>query len=608
MFAQALEAQGFSLLAPHLRRSFPPGSERARWEALPPQRVQELEAWGREALAGYPALTATQFMAFVRTGDRQAFERPYFERRRRLMGAALAECARWDGTYLDAVTDGLWLICEESAWVISAHNLNPHPYQRPACEKPLPDVEHPYVDLFSAQTAATLAHVCNLLGDRLDAVTPLIRRRVYREIWKRVLDPFLSRDDFWWMGVVRRDLNNWTPWILSNVMDCLLLLPCDENVVREGLERAMRMLDRYLETLPCDGGLDEGCGYWNMAGGSLLDCLESLYTACGGTLDFYGDALVRALGEFPLKAHIAGDWFLNFADCDAKPVLDGERVYRYGQRTGNEALSALGAWIFASRPCLCPTDTPQMNRVLNALFFPPPAPAFEPAAKGARLERLQVFAFENNGLYAAIKGGHNGESHNHNDVGSFVLYLDGEPVVLDLGNMTYTAKTFGPQRYTLMNTRSRNHNVPLIHGVEQAAGREYAARDVRAATGEASMDIAGAYPAQAGLLRLSRRLRLEGTGLVLEDEATLREALSVSWTFMLRGRPRLERGQIGLGGLTLAFDAALTPEAEEIPVTDERMSRCFPGSVWRLTLTSAAAKRHRAEFRFQRSGSEWAMT
>ncbi|HIU19813.1 MAG TPA: hypothetical protein IAC48_07125, partial [Candidatus Limiplasma stercoravium] len=58
MFAQALEAQGFSLLAPHLRQSFPPGSERARWEALPPQRVQELEAWGREALAGYPALTA----------------------------------------------------------------------------------------------------------------------------------------------------------------------------------------------------------------------------------------------------------------------------------------------------------------------------------------------------------------------------------------------------------------------------------------------------------------------------------------------------------------------------------------------------------------------
>jgi hypothetical protein len=30
-----------------------------------------------------------------------------------------------------------------------------------------------------------------------------------------------------------------------------------------------------------------------------------------------------------------------------------------------------------------------------------------------------------NGLYFAALGGHNAESHNHNDVGNFVVYLDG---------------------------------------------------------------------------------------------------------------------------------------------------------------------------------------
>ena len=185
-----------ALLKPReARRPFPAGCERERWHALPEDAKRELLDWGREALSGYPVLCATQFMAFVRTGDRQAYEAPYFKRRMNLMGAALAECIQWDGTYLDAVIDGLWLICEESSWVVSAHNGSSHAHQRPASERPLPDIQNPYIDLFAAQTAATLAHVLALLQRRLDAVSPLIARRVRLEIERRVLLPFMTRDD-----------------------------------------------------------------------------------------------------------------------------------------------------------------------------------------------------------------------------------------------------------------------------------------------------------------------------------------------------------------------------------------------------------------------------
>ena len=75
-----------------------------------------------------------------------------------------------------------------------------------------------------------------------------------------------------------------------------------------------------------------------------------------------------------------------------------------------------------------------------------------------------MFAWRRGGLYVAAKGGHNGESHNHNDIGNFIVYADGEPEIIDVGNCVYTAKTFGAERYELMNTRSKNHNVPLIGG------------------------------------------------------------------------------------------------------------------------------------------------
>ena len=46
------------------------------------------------------------------------------------------------------------------------------------------------------------------------------------------------------------------------------------------------------------------------------------------------------------------------------------------------------------------------------------------------------------GFFFGAKGGFNAESHNHNDVGSCVMYFDGKPCLIDLGREEYTAKTF----------------------------------------------------------------------------------------------------------------------------------------------------------------------
>ncbi len=602
MFSEYLAKNDLrSQLVPREKRGlFPTARNRAAWESLPGREA--ILRWGDEAKAGYPDLPATAYLAYARSGDRQAFEKPYFRRRTLLMGAALAECAAHDGTYLDAVVDGLWHLCEETSWVISAHNGAAD--GRPGHEKetPLPDARRPYIDLFAAQTAATLAYTVYLLSRELDAVAPLLRKRVRLELETRVFAPFMERDDFWWMGFVRKNLNNWTPWILSNVIDAFLLFEEDDDRLAAALARAMGMLDRYLACQPADGGCDEGCGYWNMAGGSLLDCLESLRLATGGQADFYGEPLIRNIALFPLAAHIAGEWYWNFADCDAKPMLDGERVYVFGLRTGNPALAALGAGIASSRTDPRPRDTPQMSRVLNALFTPIPeadaARAEETkAARTVILPRLQVFAFEHGDFYAAVKGGHNGESHNHNDVGSLIVYYKGEPCLIDAGNRVYTAKTFSGERYTLWNTRAAYHNVPMVGGVEQREGEGYHAEFVESFPDGTQMELAHAYPPEAGIDRFTRTVSV-GERVTVTDELTLAGPKGVEWVWMFRAKPEAGAGELIARDVRMTFPAELAFSREEIPVTDARMARSFPGSLYRVTLAAAPAARHRARFEF----------
>jgi len=116
-----------------------------------------------------PALPATLFLDYARTGNRGRFESAMFARRDRLHALVLAECVENKGRFLDAIADTAWAIAEESSWTVPAH--------QGAQRAPggLPDTTEPVVDLFSAQTAHSLAWTCYLLGNGLDAVSPLLR-------------------------------------------------------------------------------------------------------------------------------------------------------------------------------------------------------------------------------------------------------------------------------------------------------------------------------------------------------------------------------------------------------------------------------------------------
>src|SRR4029077_12109565 len=120
---------------------------------------------------------------FSRNGNRTRYENITFGKRDRLWNLVLAESIEGKKRFTDAIIDGIWSISEESFWGASAHLF----LQKEG--KGLPDVEDPVVDLFAAETAATLAFADYFIGAELDGISPLIRRRIYYEVNRRIFIP-----------------------------------------------------------------------------------------------------------------------------------------------------------------------------------------------------------------------------------------------------------------------------------------------------------------------------------------------------------------------------------------------------------------------------------
>ncbi|WP_158302238.1 heparinase II/III domain-containing protein [Paenibacillus mesophilus] len=593
-------------------RPFPDIGQRNEWEALPEVLRQSIIAEGETYLDyQWPMLTATMYLEFKLNGNRSRYDIPYHLRRRAVTSLALAECVENKGRFLNDLVNGVWLISEESNWVISAHNRM---FQKR--EPSLSNVaEQPGIDLFAAETGSLFAWLHYLLRPVLNRINPLIDERIVLELRRRILDPYLQRDDCWWMGLAEREkrLNNWTPWCTSNCLNAFLLVEEDPKRREQAVRKAMESLDRFLAMHPADGGCDEGPGYWNKAGGSLFDCLELLHAASGGQFEPYAEPLVQNIGQYIYKAHIHNKYFLNFADGPHQITIEGDLVYRYGDKIGDANMMAIGA---AFHDMLGANGWKNMKflsflRVLPALFN---YRAIEDDSRPLEFRRdmwmdgIQVMAARetgssDRGLYTAMKGGHNEESHNHNDIGHFVVYVDGLPVLIDVGVEEYSAKTFSSQRYEIWTMQSGYHNLPTINGFMQRDGTRFRATDAVYEAGEErsslTLNVASAYPPEAGIDRWTRTVRLHRrpqTFIELEESFAFADSQACRFTlnFMTCCLPDVAAdGHIafprdGADALLMEYDAGLfTAVVETVALEDKKLRNSWGDRLYRLVLTPA---------------------
>lgn len=586
-------------------KPYPTASERGPWESLPAKvRAEGIKAGEKHLKAVWPPLPVTLMLDYIRTGNRTSFESPSATRRRMLAELVTAECIEGKGRFLNDIATGIWAICEESYWGSMAHLTA----QKGGVDLPNPDDE--IVELFSAETAGLLSYTDFLLGAQLDGISKVLRRRMFLEVNRRTLTPALERN--WsWMGLTSKNpVNNWDPWICSNWLTAALLLEPDAVRREAAVWKIMTCLDRFFSSYYDDGGCDEGPSYWGRAGASLFECLSQLHGATRGAVDVFQDPLVRNIGAYIYKAHVAGDYYVNFADAPGIVHPPGEVVYRFGKAVGDPMLAAFGG--FCEARGTAATDASLQRRLPGMLHAAEmaAAPKEAPLARDVWFPGMQVAAGRSKqgssaGLYFAAQGGHNAESHNHNDVGNFIVYAGGLPYLIDLGPETYTAKTFSAKRYEIWVMQSAYHNLPTINGVMQSAGRQFQATKVEheatAASAKFSLNIEEAYPKEAGLKSWRRVLELDRSKneLALQDKWELTGDGKIEWTFMtpctvsipVAGELLLERLELGSPKVRLRYDAsAVAAAVEKIPITDARLKGSWGTSVSRVLLKMAAAK------------------
>jgi len=586
-------------------RPWPTWKDRSEWNGLPESVRKDLIANGEQCL-GYewPQLPATLFLEFAREGNRSRYEQVHFDRRYALTNLLMAECVEGKGRFLDDLANGVWALCEESFWGVPAH------MGAQKAGSGLPDPAEPIVDLFAAETGESLAWTYYLLGEELDEVSPMIRKRIRFEMDRRILTPCLTRDDFGWMGFAGGRVNNWNPWCNASWLTCTLLVEPDADRRIASVAKIVRSLDHFLDAYADDGGCDEGPGYWSRAGASLFDCLELLHGATGGEVNVYDQPLIQEIGRYIYRVHIADDYFVNFADASGKAHPPAELVYRYGKRIGDERLAAFGAYLHTrdQKGCAGAQDYTG-GRYLPEIFHAvelDAAQAKAPLPRDVWLDGIQVMAARcrdgaSNGFFVAAKGGHNAESHNHNDVGNFVVYMDGKPILIDIGVETYSRKTFSSRRYEIWTMQSAWHNLPTIETLMQSPGREYAARDVRYEAdddhAQLKLDIAGVYPREAGLKSWVRTVRLDrGRDVAVAEQYALDKPAGKIMLSLVtpckvskqgNGRLLLETGDQGEPRLAVRViydETKLKPTVETVPVEDGRLRTVWPEQLSRILL------------------------
>jgi hypothetical protein len=400
--------------------------------------------------------------------------------------------------------------------------------------------------------------------------------------------------------------NNWNAVCLAGVTGAGLAQIEGREDRAQFVVAAEKYSRNFLSGFTPDGYCSEGLGYWDYGFGHYLLLAETVRQAARGGVDLLGLPEVRSPATFGARIQIIGGVSPAFADCGVNAQPAAPIMYFVNRRYG------LG---------LREHDELDLKSTLSSLFeamiyaFPNAASQTPPATEASPGPGLRSW-FEQAGILigrptpgspcrlgVALKGGHNAEHHNHNDVGSYVAVVGERSVLLDPGAETYTARTFSSRRYESKLLNSFGHPVPLVAGQLQRTGREAQAKVLRAEfTDKADtlqLDIASAYPVPE-LKALERTFvySREGSGcLTVTDRVEFKSPQSFGTALITLGEwKRLSdnalliydvdevlRAEISASGGEFTIQAGTIHE--DAPVTPTRLGIALTKPVLAATIT-----------------------
>jgi len=494
-----------------------------------------------------PSLTEELFALFETTGNRLKYEDVYFARRKFLAVFGIAAYVfkrRQDVIELEEVLEE---ICKEECWALPAHvNRRDNPEWRNT------------VDLFASETAQALAEIVVLINGSIPGESKLsdaVCERVKSEIERRVLIPFEQNKQGWECSD-----HNWNAVCGGSVGSAAMYLLAGKEDVRleKILKRICHSLTFYLGGFREDGTCMEGIGYFTYGMTYFIGFAEQLLRCSNGKLNLFDNKKVRKIAEFQQKMYFSSGQTVSFSDGDTSAKFRlGLTAFLAKQYDTVQIPNMEYAADFETDSCYR-----FMGLLRDYLWTKGLEDGKTTRENFVTCARQDVLSYaqwsiceSRNGVGFAIKGGDNGEPHNHNDVGSFLYLVNGEQLICDLGAGEYTAEYFGEGRYKILCNSSEGHSVPVVDGKFQKDGAIYKASFFEAdGKGGTRIEFSGAYE-EGTVKKLTREaaLSLENGTLVITDSFIMdraedTNAMSVSECF---AETLITKGMVSLDGNTL---------------------------------------------------------
>jgi hypothetical protein len=446
-----------------------PISDRAAWETLGKQPAFRRIVAKAELLLStpFPDSPDELYLEFSVNGNRENYQKVASERRSQVQIFTLAECVENQGNYLPALEEVINELCLERTWVLPAHDKKLENF----------DLKTTDIDLVSSALAWELAMSDYLLGDKLK---PEVRDTLRRNVEARVLNPFRQmatgiREDNFWL----RTTNNWNAVCLAGVTGTALAL-VEKREDRAFFAAAAEFyIKNFLKGFTPDGYCSEGVSYWNYGFGHYVLLTEALRQATGGRLDLMEAPEARPAALYGTRIEIQNGICPAFADCPVNAQPDSDLLAyldrRYGLGLNRKVEPGVNGSLFETLLYANPGVFPETKS-----SEPRPANTAERewfSDAGVYIGRPDAKTEPK--LAVALKGGHNDEHHNHNDVGSYQVVLNNTVPLVDPGSEVYTARTFSGQRYESQVLNSFGHPVPRVAGKLQETGRQAEGKIVR---------------------------------------------------------------------------------------------------------------------------------
>jgi hypothetical protein len=477
-----------------------PAADRAVWDALAASPLgREVRGRGQTVLAQPLADQPDElFLEFSRNGNRTRWQDVAFRRRGRLTPLVLAECVEHKGRFLPAIDQLVAALDAEHTWVMPAHDGKLENFHGQTVD----------IDLASSALGWHLATAAWLLSDELSAKT---KEMIAANLKRRITDPYRAmalgqRPANWWVN----GSNNWNAVCHAGVVGTALASLDDRADRALFVAAAEQGLRHFLGGFTSDGYCEEGLGYWNYGFGEFVLLAETLAQATAGRLDLLADPAAKGPATFAARLMILNGVYPAFADCPVNPqpsrTLMGylNRRFDLGLADWPEAPardwlsdlpSAMIGWLPNSLAKLPPSTAKPGGGELRSWFDQAEVLVVRPAAGSACK------------LAAALKGGLNTGSHNHLDVGSYVVVVDDAAPLVDPGGEVYTARTFSSHRWESTLLNSFGHAVPRVAGVLQKPGADARAKvlatEFTPETDTYRLDITSCYPVKE-LIKVER--------------------------------------------------------------------------------------------------------